>query len=60
MNNAQKRFRCPLCGSLLTQTRYYEIIGLWEERKRLEKTLKEQLNNLKREKQKLLLEKKTI
>lgn len=60
MNNTQKKFRCPLCGSQLTQIRYYEILGLWEERKRLEKTLKEQLNNLQREKQKLLLEKKAI
>jgi hypothetical protein len=60
MKVTSKKFHCPLCGSLLTQTRYYEIIGVWEERSRLEKTLKEQLLNLQREKQKLLLEKKTI
>ncbi|MFH1703729.1 MAG: DUF2130 domain-containing protein [Nitrospirota bacterium] len=60
MKAISKKFRCPLCGSFLTQTRYYEIIGVWEERARLEKTLKEQLQNLQREKQKLLLEKKTI
>lgn len=60
MKITSKKFRCPLCGSFLTQTRYYEIIGVWEERARLEKTLKEQLQNLQKEKQKLLLEKKTI
>ncbi len=54
------KFRCPLCGSPLSQSRYYEIIGIWQERAKLEKTLKEQLNNLQREKQKLQLEKKTI
>lgn len=53
-----KKFRCPLCGSLLSKNRYYEIIGVWEERQKLEKDLREQLQNLKREKQKLLREKK--
>jgi len=57
---ATKKFRCPLCGSLLTQDQYYKAIGVWEERTRLEKNLKEQLQNLQTEKQKLLLEKKTI
>jgi hypothetical protein len=59
MNDA-KKFRCPLCGSFLTQTRYYEIIGVWEERQKLEKTLKEKLENLQNERQKLLREKKDI
>jgi len=60
MKATSKKFRCPLCGSLLTQTRYYEIIGVWEERQKLEKTLREQLQNLRNEKQKLLREKKEI
>lgn len=58
MKPTSKKFRCPLCGSLLTQTRYYEIIGVWEERQKLERTLREQLRNLRNEKQKLLREKK--
>lgn len=60
METTSKKFRCPLCGSWLTQTRYYEIIGIWEERQKLEKTLQEQLQNLQNEKQKLLREKKEI
>ncbi|MGQ9708741.1 MAG: DUF2130 domain-containing protein [bacterium] len=57
---SKKLFRCPLCGSLLTQTRYYEIIGVWEERQKLEKNLREQLRNLRIERQKLMREKKEI
>ncbi len=60
MKVASKKFHCPLCGTLLSQTRYYEIIGVWEERARIEKTLKEQLQNIRKEKQKLLIEKKAI
>jgi len=60
MKGPLKKFRCPLCGSLLSQSRYYEIIGIWEERSKLERTLKEQLSELKKEKQKLLEEKNKI
>lgn len=60
MKATSKKFRCPLCGSFLTQTRYYEIIGVWEERKKLEKTLQKQLQNLQNERQKFLHEKKEI
>lgn len=60
MRAISKKFRCPLCGSLLTHARYYEIIGVWEERQKLEKTLREQLQNLRDERKKLLLEKKKI
>lgn len=60
MNAAPQKCPCPLCGSLLTQTKYYQIIGVWEERLKLEKTLREQLHNLHNERQKLLREKKEI
>jgi hypothetical protein len=45
---------------LLSQARYYEIIGVWEERSRLEKSLKDELQNLKNEKTKWLSEKKEL
>lgn len=57
---ARKKFQCPLCESQLSKARYYEIIGVWEERVRLEKTLKEQIQNLEKEKQKWLLDKKML
>jgi hypothetical protein len=60
MKATSKKFRCPLCGSLLTQNRYYEIVGVWEERQKLEKTLREQLQNVRNERQKLLRENKEI
>ncbi len=60
MNTSTKKLRCPLCRSPLTQTRYYEIIGLWEERARLEKSLKDKLKDLREERKKFIEEKKSI
>lgn len=60
MEKGSRRFRCPLCGSLLGKTRYYEIIGVWEERKRFEMALQEELRNLRKERQKLVQEKNQI
>lgn len=60
MNTSTKKLRCPLCHSPLTQTRYYEIIGLWEERARLEKSLKDQLKDLRKERKKFIEEKRSI
>lgn len=53
MNSKSRKFQCPLCGSSLAESRYYEIMGLWEERSRLENSLKDQLRSLKEEKRKL-------
>ena len=60
MRKAFRRFRCPLCGSSLGQERYFQIIGVWEERKSLEKTLREERNTLRQEKRKLSFEKKSL
>lgn len=60
MKRKAKKFNCPLCGSLLTQTRYYEIIGIWKEREKLEKSLNNELRNLKEERKILLQEQKTL
>ena len=56
----QKKFECPLCESLLSENRYYEIIGVWEEKKKFEQNLKKQLAITKQTEEKLLQEKKEI
>jgi hypothetical protein len=35
----KKPSTCPLCGSALTPEKYLEIVGVWQERKRLEGSL---------------------
>lgn len=52
-----KKFECPLCESILSENRYYEIIGVWEEKKKFEQDLKKQLIVAKGIKEKLLQEK---
>jgi len=60
MKTISGKFHCPLCDSLISKTKYYEIIGIWEERQKLERTLKEQIQNLKVERQKLLRREKEL
>ena len=56
----ENQFKCPLCKSALTESRYYEIVGVWEERRKSEKKLKEQLEETKKAKENLLKEQKEI
>lgn len=55
-----KTDKCPLCGSRIGRSKYYEIIGIWEERKRLEESLRQEKQDLQKEKLKMEKEKKRI
>jgi len=48
-----KKFYCPLCNSLLSKTRYYKVIGVWDERARLERDLREELKRYRLERKQL-------
>jgi len=41
---------CPLCGTALTREKYLQIVGVWDDRKRLETTLKKEIEKIKNEK----------
>ena len=56
----ENKFKCPLCNSSLTETRYYEIVGVWEEKQKFEKELKQKIESVKKEQQKLVKEKEQI
>jgi hypothetical protein len=51
---------CPLCGSALTPEKYLEIVGVWQERKRLENSLKVELHRLQNERAALREENKKM
>lgn len=55
-----KTYTCPLCDSVLTRDRYLQIVGVWEERKRLESSLKGEMRKLQDEKARLYAEKKEM
>lgn len=44
-----KIFICPLCESVLTREKYLDIVGVWEERKRLETSLKREMQTIREE-----------
>lgn len=50
MNKKNRKFKCPLCGSLLSEIRYYEIIGIWDEKARAEKEIRKELSEIKKQK----------
>lgn len=56
----EKEFKCPICDSLLSESKYYEVIGAEEEKKKFEANLKKQLDEAKKNKEKLIKEKKEI
>jgi hypothetical protein len=54
------KFKCPLCNSNLTETRYYEIVGVWDAKKKFEEDLKKQLATAKIEREKLESDRKKL
>ena len=54
MKQSNKKFKCPLCDSHLTEVKYYEIVGVWDEKAKAEKAIKEELANIKRQRQEIL------
>lgn len=53
-----KKFKCPLCGSMLTEIKYYEIVGVWDEKARAQKEIKKELAEAKRQQQLLIAKQK--
>jgi hypothetical protein len=49
-----KKYKCPLCGSLLTEAKFYEIVGVWEAKAKAEKAIKEELATVKRQRQEII------
>jgi len=55
-----KTFKCPLCDSVLTREKYLQIVGVWEERKKLEILLKGEMRKLQEDRARLNAEKKEM
>lgn len=56
----ENKFKCPLCKSPLSESKWLEIAGVWDAKKKFEEELKKQLTAAKDTKEKLLKEKKVI
>ncbi len=55
-----KKHKCPLCGSSLTAVKYYEIVGVWDEKAKAEKQIKDELKEAKRQKQEIIAKQKAM
>src|SRR3989338_7914167 len=55
-----KGFKCPSCDSNITESKYYEILRISDEKKKFENELKKQLDIAKKDRDKLAIEKKNI
>lgn len=47
-----------MCGSMLTEVKYYEIVGVWDEKAKAEKEIKKELAEAKRQRQLLIAQQK--
>ena len=54
MKQSNKKFKCPLCDSHLAEVKYYEIVGVWDEKAKAERAIKEELANTKRQRQEMI------
>jgi len=61
MNVAKsKNFICPLCESSIRREKYLEIVGVWEERKELETSLKKEMQKIREERLRLHEDRRTM
>lgn len=60
MNLKAKKYACPLCGSLLTQIKYFEIVGILDEKAKAEKEIKNQLKEAERQKGEIIQKQKKM
>lgn len=58
MKKSNKKYKCPLCSASLTEVKYYEIVGVWDEKAKAEKEIRLKLQEAEREKQKMLSQQK--
>jgi hypothetical protein len=58
MNLKTKKHKCPLCNSLLTDVKYYEIVGVWDEKAKAEKEIKLKLRDAERQKKQIIAQQK--
>lgn len=54
MNKSKQKFKCPLCSSALSEIRYYEIVGVWDEKARAEKEIKIKLQEAERQRKQII------
>jgi hypothetical protein len=55
-----KHFICPLCESSIGRDKYLEIVGVWEERKKLEASLNKEMVKIREERLRLNEDRRTM
>ena len=53
-----KKYNCPLCGSTLTEMKYYKIVGVWDAKAKVEGEIRQKLKDAEKQKQTLLANQK--
>jgi len=53
-----KKHKCPLCGSTLTEMKYYKIVGVWDAKAKAEGEIRQKLKDAEKQKQTLIANQK--
>ena len=56
----KKKFACPLCGSTLTENKYYQITGVLEEQAKAQKEIKQKLRDAEKQKTEMIAKQKAL
>lgn len=58
MAQTNKKHKCPLCGSLLTEVKFYQIVKMWDAKAEAEQKIKKQLQEAERQKKEIIARQK--
>jgi hypothetical protein len=39
----KEEYKCPLCHSMLSESRYFQVVGVWQEQEKFKENLKRKL-----------------
>ncbi len=58
MKQKRNKYNCPLCDSLLTENKYFEIVGVWDAKAKAEKEIRQKLQEAERQKKAIIAQQK--
>lgn len=58
MKQSNKKFNCPLCGLHLTEVKYYEIVGVLDEKAKAEMAIRKELAKVKQQQKEIIAKRK--
>jgi len=60
MKKPATKHECPLCGSMLTEMKFYKIVGVWDAKAKAEQAVRKKLQDAEKQQQQMIAKQKSI